>query len=588
MAPSVTNYSEIQHDEIEALRSIFMDDFEEEEAKVGAWNKSTLRAFAISLKAVIAGEDKSALTLSASLPLTYPKSLPILNLRFHEDLRPKIRFGAQQLIDTKPKSLLGSEMIFEIVTSLQEILDGFEDEQVLTLDEERAARESAAAQARAAQLEEDNRLKAAKAIIDEAKDHERQLLFLAQLQNDRNDVRQPSVTDASLVDVPKESPGIVVFEQPSVTRIRDLSGKPLNVRAVHNKVLFFQHQQSTLFTVQPWQTSEHVSFPSEYQKNSLILRECHISKGDCRGNEQSLRTRIQKLEIKLESLLRLRPHPNVTGVINYRLHRSTSNQDEIASDRWTLSILTELASKGSLKDLLEIIGVLSITNLRAWAIQILEGLQHYHRHGISHANVHLGNILLEKGEADNTIVKLSDGGYQHDIHFMKEAQDAKTPLAWAAPEVLAHPQRDPSPASDIWYFGVCLLRMAFGVNVVIEHPSPNALLEELPLSKSVIALLTRVFNTNEKDRPSAWDMLHFEFFRNDDNILSQVAAPAIAERLTNGSASLQFGKAGYNPAAPNFSRYHSEFVEEGRLGRGGFGEVYRARNKVGRFCLFLL
>lgn len=38
MAHRATNYSEIQHDEIEALRSIYMEDFVEEEAKTGAWN----------------------------------------------------------------------------------------------------------------------------------------------------------------------------------------------------------------------------------------------------------------------------------------------------------------------------------------------------------------------------------------------------------------------------------------------------------------------------------------------------------------------------------------------------------------------
>lgn len=33
-----TNYAEIQHDELEALRSIYMQDFEENEIKTGAWN----------------------------------------------------------------------------------------------------------------------------------------------------------------------------------------------------------------------------------------------------------------------------------------------------------------------------------------------------------------------------------------------------------------------------------------------------------------------------------------------------------------------------------------------------------------------
>lgn len=40
MAPATTNYAEIQQDEIEALRSIYMEAFEEHETKVGAWNVS--------------------------------------------------------------------------------------------------------------------------------------------------------------------------------------------------------------------------------------------------------------------------------------------------------------------------------------------------------------------------------------------------------------------------------------------------------------------------------------------------------------------------------------------------------------------
>ncbi len=39
---TVTNYAEIQENEIDALRSIYMDDFNEEEVKVGAWNVSIL------------------------------------------------------------------------------------------------------------------------------------------------------------------------------------------------------------------------------------------------------------------------------------------------------------------------------------------------------------------------------------------------------------------------------------------------------------------------------------------------------------------------------------------------------------------
>lgn len=41
MAPAPTNYAEIQQDEIEVLRAIYMENFTEEEAKTGAWNVRT-------------------------------------------------------------------------------------------------------------------------------------------------------------------------------------------------------------------------------------------------------------------------------------------------------------------------------------------------------------------------------------------------------------------------------------------------------------------------------------------------------------------------------------------------------------------
>ena len=38
MAAATTDYAEIQQNELEALRSIFMEDFIEQKAKAGAWN----------------------------------------------------------------------------------------------------------------------------------------------------------------------------------------------------------------------------------------------------------------------------------------------------------------------------------------------------------------------------------------------------------------------------------------------------------------------------------------------------------------------------------------------------------------------
>lgn len=161
-APTTTNYSEIQHDEIEALRSIYMDDFTEEEAKTGPWKKAADRAFQIHLRTQTGDEQEIALTLAVSLPPTYPKSLPRLSLRFGHVMRDKEQKQARNIINSKPKSLLGSEMIFEIATSLQDILDTISRDTVPTLDEERIARE-VAARLQAQKHEEEKQQQAIKA-----------------------------------------------------------------------------------------------------------------------------------------------------------------------------------------------------------------------------------------------------------------------------------------------------------------------------------------------------------------------------------------------------------------------------------------
>lgn len=46
MAHLITNYIEIQNDEIEALRSIYMGDFSEEKIRTGAWNVSCTKNMA--------------------------------------------------------------------------------------------------------------------------------------------------------------------------------------------------------------------------------------------------------------------------------------------------------------------------------------------------------------------------------------------------------------------------------------------------------------------------------------------------------------------------------------------------------------
>ena len=491
------------------------------------------------------------------------------------------------IIQDVPKRLQsGTEMVYEIATFLQEELDNNSKlvaEDVPTLDEERAVREAAILEA---QREDERRqIEANKAMEANGSEVEERLLKdLLEQEKNRSAQRKANKASNSVerTDLNKDMNGLVKFDQPSITK--DRHGRVFEVISVCDKVLYREGPIATIFTVQlqprnvepATATENEIAIDAPY----LILKEYLATST---GADDSTRKAIQHLEANLDQQTRKQsPHPNIVKPINYLILRSDAHGDDSVSSAWKISVLTELALKGSLLELLEMAGQVSDTRkIRGWALQILEGLHHFHRQGLIHAGLHLSNILLDQGEARNTVAKLSDGSYGHALHMLMGKSSKSIPLPWKAPEVI-HNEGEVSNAADIWDFGICLLQMSFGIEIVHEYRSPAAVLDDLNLSNSFRALLRQIFALNPRKRPSAWDVLHFEFFRNDDALLEH--------QYENLGGRKQFAKDIRSPkmhhprrestAGPTLSRYAKEFVEDGRLGRGGFGEVFRARNRI--------
>lgn len=150
--------------------------------------KTPDRAFRITLKPSTDGHDALSLTLSVSLPATYPKTLPKLSLSFNEDARPAVRAAATEVLSAKPKALLGSEMIFEITTLLQDIIDHAahgKGENVPTLEEERAIQQAAASRL-AQKVQEEQQKEQIQASLEE----EQYLGEMVLLQKSREEKRR--------------------------------------------------------------------------------------------------------------------------------------------------------------------------------------------------------------------------------------------------------------------------------------------------------------------------------------------------------------------------------------------------------------
>lgn len=543
--------------------------------------KTADRAFRLKIKAASDDKHHVALTLSVSLPATYPKTLPWLALTFEERVPLDTRKAAEEVISTNPKSLLGLEMIFEIATALQDILDqasetratnnndaAVSSNNIPNLHQERALQEAAISQ-KVKEAEEEKQLTQKEAEEEE----QRTISYMIEQEKARMAVRknkQPATADP--FEVQQTVPGGLQFDQ-SIT-IKDAKGTETTFHTVHQKTEYREGTITKVFTVNPL-GARVGSAPI------LALKECHIV--DLK-DEDGLKKRIQDLESKLNVLKHLKSHPNILNPLNFNIERSLA-QDGSASGGWEVSILVMLAEKGSVKGLLDTIGILNIEIVRAWAMQLLEALEFYHSNGIAHAKVHVGNILLEEAETGNTIVKLSDGVYQHDLHSMKKSANSLgvESLNWIAPEVISNPHHKPIAASDIWDLGVALLQMIFGLSVQSQHNSPNVLLVSRDMSRSLEEFFEQMFITDFKKRKSAFNLKMFEFLRTEDSVFREPNPPHLATEnfsISHSGSMTVHPRRDSIPKPLNYSRYLNDFVEIGRLGRGGYGEVVKARHKL--------
>lgn len=87
----------------------------------------------------------------------------------------------------------------------------------------------------------------------------------------------------------------------------------------------------------------------------------------------------------------MKDDPNVLKPLGYTIKRLADDDDE-NNDEWYVGILVELAPKGSMQDLLETVAIVVPETFRAWALQLLEGLQFLHRNRVPHSSIHMGNM----------------------------------------------------------------------------------------------------------------------------------------------------------------------------------------------------
>ncbi|RFU35895.1 hypothetical protein B7463_g467, partial [Scytalidium lignicola] len=565
-APQKSQYEEIQEDELFALSSIYGEDFTRTETSHAAWKRPE-PCFEIRIKT---SDEDIAATLAVTLTATYPRTPPLLSIKDDEGLREGTRYKILNVIQNMPKDLVAEEqaMIMEIANAIQDILvdaaqakaEGLD---LPSLEEERAAHEAEAVKLAEQQREEEERKKKLEEL-----EEERMLESLVEDELKRQKVRAKEtklknrpptmLTEASVEFFSNTGPhGTLGFDQP--INLLDANGNSVLFQAVTGKRSIRQGPISEVFTVHPVTAQGNGSSPL------LVLKQTDLDPAS--KDRNAFKKQLQILETELEELKKIR-HRNILDLLEYKVHK-TIDKDGDSGSSWTVSVLNEYAEKGSLEEFLDISGSLSVTRVRSWTIDLLDALRFLHDQGIVHEDIHAGNVLL----LHNLVIKKRA---PNTVSVAKSAY-------WLPPETAHASQSQHTQKADIWDFGVLFLQMIFGLTIIQKYSSPQTFADAFDLSDSLNELVLKLFKPDPKKRPRAFELSSSEFLATDAPILEESSSETIPRLDSMGSLS---------PAAPRrqrrdsmntsgpFSRYREDFVEEGRLGKGGFGEVVKARKKL--------
>ncbi|PBP24200.1 protein kinase [Diplocarpon rosae] len=594
LAPKIqslkSQYEEIQEDELIALEAIYGEDFKTIESNHSAWKKSE-PCFEIRIKS---SDEDIAVTLVVTLTATYPKTPPLLSIKNGGALREGTKFKIQKVIEAKPKELVSREqaMVMELVNACQEVLEDAAQAQaagqeIPSLEEERFLHEKAAnrlaeeqrqAEEKKKQLDSKEEERIQDAMVQEELTRRRERAK----ESKRKNRPPPEIVTQDSIDTSVYGQGaheLLTFEQP--ISILDLNKNPIIFQVVARKVCIRRGPVCKCFTVRPVVAQGACDVPT------LVLKQADLATQVKDNNK--FKAHIQLLENELKSLRTIK-HQNILEIFDYKVHR-TINEDGESDTAWTVSVLTEFGEKGSVQEFLQIAGNLGVEKVRSWTIELLDALRFLHENGIVHEDIHAGNVILVRSSSGEVRPKLADAGYERKLYGLSVGKQSDSismakSAYWLPPEIANASIPQYSQKTDVWDFGVLFLQMAFGLSVIQEYSSPAALSDSLALSDSFNELVLEMFKADSKKRPRAVELGPSEFLATDAPILDEMSISQYPSRLSSISSLMP--TTSYRQRHDSMatggpfqrSRYKEDFVEEGRLGKGGFGEVVKARKRL--------
>ncbi|KAH8114389.1 kinase-like domain-containing protein [Phellopilus nigrolimitatus] len=576
---------EHQNLEIQALKSIYHDVFFES-APPKAW-KGAARLPEFNIKIVHPLSPSIYFLLNVKYPKAYPlKSPPILSITQYNGLAPTQVTKIMNLVHAEAQRCIGGEAIFSIILYMEEwfktnILAPKEpsglslaiEMQNRELEEEKAMKKKEESLAKA---EGEREARRAEELLQQIEQDAQRKEEIQRQEKERHRARRRALSDAT--EKPMVETSIETFDK----EIEAFGVRFDSVRLYHGR-----HEcLGITYSAEPVCDDPDISMALELH---VVVIEASYYK------TQPGKKKMDQVANELTRLTGI----NDDLVLRVFLAQLTVSKSDESS---RLIILMEKRPSLTLYHLLQDCDGLREDRVSQYMSQICSGLSKIHEAGLVHRAMNPSSIGLVESSSGIKTVKLMRVAFYtklHDFHnsepfgpnLQADAQEPPLPDNWLWREAIESPLLY-TRCRDMHAVGVIALQMLMGLDVVQRYPNPRTAMQDVNATR-MAPIISDCLKLGKKGIPDAVDVLgklareslHLPArprpisVKSNSTLMNDVKTPKARPPYPTGSPETSYFVAPESRSR-RASRWREDWEELDTLGKGGFGSVVKARNRL--------